>query len=528
MKLQERQRSLPEPILIPVTEGEFVRRWDDDYERKPIKGPSLSDLNRLVAKAQAAVADAPGRSGERPGGLSGRRADASSPRLEQEGRKVTFIEREDFEKRFHRGVQCLCRSWQCPDCRKSKGMQVRKAILAKAGLFRIPRLYTITINPAWFESPEDAYDHVMGEKFIARLLTKEMGVDVWVWVLEVQKNAWPHWHILIDIGELPEKWYNRSLQISQDAEPSDKTGWHYHPHFFDLKKVHRLLRKWRIGEQCELSLKRGKFCDASHAINYITKYLVKMPPQERFPAWMSGKRRIRFYQPSRKVGSLLEEGKKVEKKEEGSQTERKERAPAARVAECGKKMAFIVFDEEECRYVFNKPSWGTKESLVTFPGVQGITGFNLRTGAAYRQWGFVDQKARAAFLEMWSSPDLVDIMKSQVDAKRISLLSPWDGECARDAAEGSAARLDDANAKGFSLPAPSSCRRTPRADGVESPTRFSASGGRGASVGGAGATPAVAAGEALRTGASKARFASPGAEGKSRQLEFPDSFFKIA
>ena len=111
--------------------------------------------------------------------LQGAKRNGSPHRLKQEGRKVTF-EAESLDGKFKRAVACKCKSWLCPDCRKQKGGALREAMLDHASLFKLPMLFTITVNREWFSSPEESYSYIMGEKFIARLLTKELGVRRWI------------------------------------------------------------------------------------------------------------------------------------------------------------------------------------------------------------------------------------------------------------------------------------------------------------------------------------------------------------
>jgi hypothetical protein len=260
--------------------------------------------------------------------------------LELDRIKVTSSEEQKNEGVFYNPIVLHCKSWMCPSCRIPKGLSIRRQLLGKVNVFKVPRLYTVTVNRDYFESPEAAYMHVMRGKFLARLLTKEMGVVRWFWVLEAQEetgDGWPHWHILMDVGELPGMWYHKESQTAQANKPDDSSEWCYVPHFFDLNRVHRLLRKWKIGEQCKLSVRRDDFQSPEHAVNYITKYLIN-PPERGFPAWMLNHKGLRFYQPSRAVGAIGEQKKQTVPKyaKEPSSKPRRSHRPAERIAECGK------------------------------------------------------------------------------------------------------------------------------------------------------------------------------------------------
>ena len=201
------------------------------------------------------------KAGSSPFATEQRAAEAArlpSPILEGKRIKVTAIDKPSFIK----GISIRCNRWVCPSCRRVKGIHLREKLLDRAELFKVPRLFTITINRDWFKSPHDAYDWVMKKKFIARLLTQKMGISRWFWVLEVQENSgdgWPHWHIMLDISDLPGKWYNSYTKTFQNATPENKTGWVFIRHFFDLERVHYYLRKWKIGEQCRFSSRKDDF-----------------------------------------------------------------------------------------------------------------------------------------------------------------------------------------------------------------------------------------------------------------------------
>ena len=114
-----------------------------------------------------------------------------------------------------RAISVKCNSWMCGKCRKRRGIIFRNRLLEKLTLFKEPRLYTITINREWHESPREAYRHVMLDSLIPRLF-RLLGIKRWVWVLEVQENTgdgWPHWHILIDVSDLKGMYYNPPLKL---------------------------------------------------------------------------------------------------------------------------------------------------------------------------------------------------------------------------------------------------------------------------------------------------------------------------
>jgi len=299
--------------------------------------------------------------------------------------------------------------------------------MAKAAEFVCPRLYTITVNRDWFASPAEAYRYVMEKKFISRLLTKELKIRRWIWVLEAQEengDGWPHWHILIDVGELPGAWYCRETKEYLVSRPEDHSRWVYISHFLDLNRVHRLLRKWHIGEQCYLSVKQGKFQNPVHAIRYITKYLVKMP-QRGFPNWMLHYPGLRFYQPSRDLGTLNVGIVRRAAKTLQPQYHRIMRAPIDRIAECRCNVVFVHYDPCLDKIVCSPMMAGEKESIKLFPGAVEIKDFDFELQREFSVWGFESAEAIRYFNDAWSSPIFQEHLADKIEQRKAMLLAQW-------------------------------------------------------------------------------------------------------
>ncbi len=380
-------------------------------------------------------------------------AAAVNTMLESKGIKVTFPHEQESKGIFYKGIAVNCKSWMCSCCRMPKGLNLRKQLLKKVGLFKVPRLYTVTVNRDYFESPKAAYEYVMQGKFLARLLTKEMGVLRWFWVLEVQEDTgegWPHWHILIDVGDLPGMWYRKESQTAQADKPGNSSGWCYVPHFFDLNKVHRLLHKWKIGEQCKLSVRRDEFQSPEHAIKYITKYLIK-PPKRGFPAWMLKHKGLRFYQPSKAVGSIADTEKEAAIKKlrdyiscaafmtvlseipssifllqlNNSRIHQSNNSPVDRIAKCGKQVLFVGYCVHKDKIAITKSFIALKESIPLYPGAVCIQNFDFLTLRSFPVWGFKNIEDVQGFQEFWSDSSLQSKVKDMITVKRNELLQKW-------------------------------------------------------------------------------------------------------
>jgi hypothetical protein len=331
-------------------------------------------------------------------------------------------------KDFYRCISATCKSWLCPRCRQVKGFALREKLISKAPMFKIPRLYTITVNREWFEDPKAAYDHVMKEKFIARLLTKEFKIRRWIWVLEAQEESgdgWPHWHILIDVADLPGAWYHAESKTNSDSAPDARNGWRYIPHFFDLNRVHRLLRKWKIGEQCYLSVRHSNFDNPAHAINYITKYLVKTP-KRGFPVWMLKSPGIRFYQPSKEIGTMGENFGAAKKEWEIDSKSRLCRPPIDRVAECGLKVVYATYDAQGDKVRLSPAVWGLKKALPLFPGAVVQKDFDFIRQKEFDTWGFDDLGTLQGFTDLWNKGQGLELVLAEVNQRKAEMLTRWD------------------------------------------------------------------------------------------------------
>lgn len=176
---------------------------------------------------------------------------------------------------------CNCGCRVCGDCGYRLGCRVRDRLIQKAGLFVRPKLFTLTIDRRRFGGPQEAHQHVSEGRYVARLLAT-LKVPLWAWVLEFQTKTgegWPHWHILIDLSKCPKG-------------------------RIDLKRAWEWWRdRWGLGG-LDLSDKDRKFADATHAIHYITKYLIKQP-EGGYPEWVLDAAGLKFVGSCRSLGPLV-------------------------------------------------------------------------------------------------------------------------------------------------------------------------------------------------------------------------------
>lgn len=194
-----------------------------------------------------------------------------------------------------------------------------------------PVMVTLTVDPKRFKTPVEAYGYVKEGRYIARLLDL-LKVGLWVYVLEFQKNGWPHWHVMLDLA-------------------ATESGW------VDLKKAWILWRdKWQIGG-LKMSAERTSQT-VEVLLRYLTKYLLKVPVGG-YPAWVLESKNMRFIQASRSLGALVRSGReKLERPavDEVAQVEeaavRSPRSLFDRLSSCRKHSALLFEDSSgRIRYV---------------------------------------------------------------------------------------------------------------------------------------------------------------------------------
>lgn len=174
--------------------------------------------------------------GDRPGGR-----DSGPSRLDKNTINGTVHAGEDLLV-----MDCKCRSWVCPRCGPGYWGSVSARVLPHLGMFRRPKLLTLTFDRKRFASGQEAYRYVKDNGLIRRFL-RLMGFRKAFAVLAFHPGdrEWAHWHILVDLA--------------------DCGGW------VDLKRGWRLWRdQWGTGG-FDLNTKRG-LGTAMQAARYALSY----------------------------------------------------------------------------------------------------------------------------------------------------------------------------------------------------------------------------------------------------------------
>jgi len=252
--------------------------WVDFEARGPQRAVALESARR---EAEFACREADrlhllaGR-GREGGGMAQPPPAAPLSKLESTDNKVTT----DLETVVLAEDRCRARS--CSVCAIKRGWIVRQRLLARGSGWKRPAVLTLTVDREAFSSPVQAYRAVTRKKLVWRLM-RALGVKRWFWVLEYQQKTgagWPHWHILIDLNDVPGGRVN-------------------------LGKAWELWRDtWGVGG-LQLEVRDVEFHSVEHALMYISKYLMKQP-EGGFPTWvLKSRQSIRFFQGCRLLGPLV-------------------------------------------------------------------------------------------------------------------------------------------------------------------------------------------------------------------------------
>jgi len=145
------------------------------------------------------------------------------------------------------------------------------------------RMWTLTVNPANFDSPEAAWEFVRDKRKLGEL-ARAMGWKYYVWALEFHAeerkagDRWPHWHIIV---------VHRSNVIPFESHARVKALW-------GIGRV-------EYSGRAEKDLRNHP----EAAAWYVTKYLLK-PDPAGVPKWVRARTRVPMIHASTRFGPLKE------------------------------------------------------------------------------------------------------------------------------------------------------------------------------------------------------------------------------
>jgi len=181
---------------------------------------------------------------------------------------------------------CRCKSRFCKHCCEFLGDQLRKKLIPVLSTFRNIQMWTFTIDPKLFDSPEQAFRYAKQRRAVSRTINRLHALGYlesnrWFCVVEWQKNGMPHFHVLLDSVSIP---FNIVCDIWNAFRP-DWAGpvQGTRPGFGSIR----------------FSALQHNFDGPEHAAFYACKYLTKHP-KCGYPSWvLDFKGRIRRYETSR-------------------------------------------------------------------------------------------------------------------------------------------------------------------------------------------------------------------------------------
>lgn len=170
-------------------------------------------------------------------------------------------------------IGCSCKSRFCPQCCVPMGWKLRHELTEVLESFTGLQMWTLTIDPQLFESPEAAYRYCREKRVIGEMVRflDEKGVlhskRYFVAVEWQQGTEMVHYHLLLDASYVPwelmrDRW-NRFRPKEAGPLPVDSVR----PAFGSIR------------------YSAPKFADSKHAANYATKYVIKTP-EYGFPDWV--------------------------------------------------------------------------------------------------------------------------------------------------------------------------------------------------------------------------------------------------
>lgn len=200
-----------------------------------------------------------------------------------------------------------CSFWLCPECHSKMAEARRKRITQGFdGLSHVIML-TLTINPSLFAQPGEAYDFVVREKKLSRLVSYlakhgQLKDQRYFAVMELQGNGWPHFHVLLNAR------------------------------FIDMEVVEKLLISWVPKQRKPDGDKLGHFSLNEHGIHKAAGYLSKAPDHPA-PDWILSRGgdagRVQFTFTSRGFSKVVDTCSKPSRRQGPPRKKRVSRGPAA-------------------------------------------------------------------------------------------------------------------------------------------------------------------------------------------------------
>ena len=135
-----------------------------------------------------------------------------------------------------------CKRWSCRFCAEAK----TSFLAARTRDARPNRLMTLTVNPAHYDTPRQAFDETRSKIApLMRTLRGKFGDVEYLRVTELTRKGWPHYHFLVRSGYLPhsvvrDRWQELTGAQIVDLRPCSRNFRAYTYLLKYLTKMHSI------------------------------------------------------------------------------------------------------------------------------------------------------------------------------------------------------------------------------------------------------------------------------------------------
>lgn len=117
-------------------------------------------------------------------------------------------------------IKMTCRSWSCPSCQKDRA----KGLVAEVMQGKPERFITLTVNPNWFDSPEERARRLVAAWRLIRRRFLKMHPNAkceFIAIFERHKSGEPHLHIAQRGAYIRQKWLSQQMEELMGAKIVD-------------------------------------------------------------------------------------------------------------------------------------------------------------------------------------------------------------------------------------------------------------------------------------------------------------------
>lgn len=144
-----------------------------------------------------------------------------------------------------------CKCWRCELCGPKKAIRFKIQMARWAEAKGLCRLMTLTLDPAKIPVGDDRYAYIadVWRKF-REYLKREYGKVSFVWIVELQRNGNPHFHVLVS-RYVSQKWVSATWDTLGGGRIVDVR-------YVDIQRVRVYLSKYLAKQWNEQDIPKGK------------------------------------------------------------------------------------------------------------------------------------------------------------------------------------------------------------------------------------------------------------------------------